>query len=277
MSPLPRAAVRSVPIARAAALLAAGMLLLGCPAVYPEIGTRTRSVRATQVLDPPPPDDIRWIQFASAKIPEKRRDGEAWRAGGKPPDPYAKLLVNGKELIRTPVQSGTFAPTWPTGPKGNFQIGAQDKLRVELWDATGIADAPIGIQEIGHPSDDALANQQITVDFDAGGQVVITFQRAHALLGLGLWFELRSESCYITRMLEGSPAERAGLQPLDEVLKLGDRDVSKMSSDEVRSAFNAVPAGGLAMTVKHANGATLIVTLKEGPIYPVFDQFGSVD
>jgi PDZ domain-containing protein/C2 domain-containing protein len=265
-------------LSRALLAAAAGALLTGCPAVYPELDTRIRHAREGQALDPPPPEGLRWIRFLSAKIPKRRRDGRTWgSAFGKLPDPYAKLLVNDKEVLRSPVESGTLSPTWPGGPKGNVRIGPDDKLRVELWDANPINDKPIGIAELGRPSEDALANQQIVVDFDGGAELTLAFQPAHALIGFGLWYELRSESCFVTRMLEGSPAERAGLVPGDEVVRLGDRDVRGMSPDEIRSAFNGVPASGLPITLKHAGGATLAITLKEGPIYPTYDKFGSVE
>src|SRR4051812_45930067 len=97
--------------------------LAGCPAVFPELGTRTRSIPPGQPLDPPPPAELRWLRVLSARVPDKTRGGRPWQTNGKAADPYAKVFVNDKEVFRTPVQSNTLEPTWPNGPKGNFKIG----------------------------------------------------------------------------------------------------------------------------------------------------------
>lgn len=258
-------------------MAAAPVCLGGCPAVYPEISTRTRKVTEGQELDPPPPEDLRFLKFVSGRVPPRARDGRTWdQVLGSLPDPYAKLLVNGQEILRTPTQSDTLEPTWPGAPSGNFRIVPGDKLRVELWDSNAMTDLPIGVREIGRVSDEHRMNKQIRVELEGGGELVVAFEPARAIFGLGLWFELRTTSCYITRMLEGSPAERAGVQAGDEVLRIADRDVSAMSAGEVRSAFNSVPSTGIPLVLRHPDGATLTITLKEGPIYPKFGE-GKVD
>lgn len=259
-----------------ALLFVAVIALAGCPAVYPELGTRTRPIPAGIALDPPPPQELRFLRLVSGKVPPKRRDGQPWQGNGKA-SPYAKLILNGTELFRTNVQSDTLEPTWKDAPHGNFKIAPTDKLRVELWDSNAINDKPVGVKDLG-PIDDLQPYEgQLRVEYESGGEVLLTFEPAHAVNGLGLWFELRTDSCGITRLLEGSPADRAGLKPGDEVLKISGRDVKSMTADEVRSLFNAVPFDGLKIMIKHSGGPVTEVTLKEGPIYPTFSQFGAVD
>jgi hypothetical protein len=258
--------------------VALAALAAGCPAVYPELPTRMRKVLAEQALDPPPPSDMVWLKFESARIPERTRGGKTWdEAFGKKPDPHAKLFINGKEVLKTEPQANTLEPTWPNSPRGNFRIEEGDKLRIELWDSNAVNDKPIAVRDVGHPGDDARMSRKIRVEFDVGGEIVLAYEPARAMLGLGLWYELRTEACFITRMLEGSPAERAGLLPGDEVIKLGTKDVKTMSPDEVRTAFNGVPSTGLPLTVKHADGTILSVTVKEGAIYPPYDQYPNLD
>lgn len=265
-----------------ARVLASGILaigLAGCPAVFPEIGTQMHHPPQGMPLEPPPPPELRWLKFTGAKIPEKTRDGRSWGQsfGGKLPDPYAKLFVNDKEVMKTPIQGQTLEPTWPDGPKGNYVIKADDKLRVELWDSHAINDQPIGVKDVGKINDDMLMNHAIRIELEGGGELTLALEPAHAMTGLGLWVELRNDSCFVTRMIAGSPAERAGLKALDEVTSINKKPVKKMTPDEVRSVFNAVPPDGLALGIKHEDGSTLAVTLKEGPIYPVSEQFGPVD
>lgn len=259
-----------------AILLLLATALAGCPALYPELSTRTRPVVSGQVLDPGPPAELRWMRFLSARVPERTRDGRPWGPSGKP-SPYAKLLRNGKEVFRTQTESNTFEPTWPQGPRGNFPVMGADRLRVELWSSAALNDKPIAGRDIGSPGDQEALDKEIRVVFDDGAEVVLAFEPAHAVVGLGLWYELRTAGCAVTRLLQGSPAERAELKPGDEVLKIGGHDVKVMRPEEIKSAFNAVPLEGLLLSIKHANGVVADVTLKEGPIYPTYEQYGNVD
>ena len=47
-----------------------------------------------------PPPELRWIRFLAGTVPERTRDGRSWQKNGKLADPYAKLIVNGKELLK---------------------------------------------------------------------------------------------------------------------------------------------------------------------------------
>ena len=42
------------------------------------------------------------------------------------------------------------------------------------------------------------------------------------MFGLGLWFELRNDAANITRFVQGSPAERAGLQKNEQILSINE-------------------------------------------------------
>jgi hypothetical protein len=268
------------PVARAFAAAILGALLAalpGCPAVYPELGTRTTKVASDHAVDPPPPADLHWIRFTSAEVPPRTRDGRSWSKGDKMPDPYAKLLVNGQEILRTNVQSSTLKPTWPDGPRGNFRLAPTDKLRVELWDKNALNDRPIGVRDVGRPTEEMRQSRAIRVELEGGGEVVLAYEPAHPVLGLGLWYELRNDACFVTRLLEQSPAARGGVEKGDEVVKLGGKVVKSLGPDDVQSLWNAVPLAGLPVTVRHASGATQDAVLKEGPIYPLFSQFGPID
>jgi hypothetical protein len=262
---------------RVAGLAAIAAMLTACPAVYPELGTRTTKVASDRPVEPPPPKELRWLRFVSAEVPPRTRDGRTWSKGDKLPDPYAKLFVNGVEVMRTPVQSSTLKPTWPDGPRGNFRIEPADKLRVELWDKNALNDRPIGVRDLGRASEESRQTQQIRVELEGGGEVLLAFEPAHPVLGVGLWYELRNDSCFVTRLLEQSPAARAGVEKGDEVLKIGGKDVKSTTPDDVQSRWNAIPMAGLPVTVRHAGGATMDVVLKEGPIYPLYQQFGPID
>lgn len=258
-------------------LLVALLGALGCPAVYPELSTRLRAPAPGQVLEPPPPEDLRWIRFRSGRIPERTRDGRPWdQVLGSLPDSYARLLVNGKEVLRTKVQADTLEPSWPDSPGGNFVIKPDDRLRVEMWDSNTLNDKPIGIRDLRITAEQR-AQGLIEVELEGGGRVELSFEPAHARVGLGLWYELRTGTVFISRIAPGGPAERAGVQRGDEVLAIGGREVRKMTPNQVRSVFNAVPITGIVLLLKHPTGSTETVTAVEGPIYPTFEQYSGVE
>jgi hypothetical protein len=251
-------------------------LLAGCAAIYPELETRTHPIPPGQSVDPPPPANLKWVRFVSGLLPDHTRDGRPWQPDGQA-TPYARLWINGKEALKTPVEHGTLAPTWPDGPKGNFRINPEDHLRIELWNLDPVVDKPVIIRELGVPPEERLQDKVIRIEEDTGARIILAFEPAHALGGLGLWYELRERGCAITRILYDSPAERAGLKPADDVIKIGTKEVKFMSPQEVQSAFSAVPVHGLALVVKHPDGTVLDVVVKEGPIFGHFDQVGNLE
>jgi hypothetical protein len=258
------------------ALLAA--LVTGCPAVFPEIGTRLKVAPKDAVLEPPPPDTLVWLRFTGAVVPEKTRDGRKWdQVLGSLPDPYAKLYVNGAELFRTTVQSDTLTPDWPDAPHGNWELPPGAKLRVELWDNSPINDAPIGIKDFTRPASEQLIEGKYRIELKGGGEVTLAFEPAHPMFGLGFWFELRNDSAYITRFVEGSPAERAGMKKGDQILGIGGKKVAEMKPDDVRSLLNSAPVSGIDLELRRPDGTTVTVNVKEGPIYPTFGEFGQID
>lgn len=261
-----------------AVLFLAATFVTGCPAVYPEVGTRLKVAPKNAILEPGPPELYFWMRVVEARVPEKTRDGRNWdQVLGSLPDPYAKIIVNGAELFRTTVQSDTLTPTWPDAPRGNWEIPKGAKLRVELWDSSPINDAPIGIKEFGRPTPDELVEGRYHTELNGGGEITIAFEPAHPMFGLGFWFELRNDASFITRFMPGSPADRAGLQKGDEILSINGQKVSGMSGDAVRSILNSAPVSGLDLELKRPDGTTVKLNVKDGPIYPTFAEYGQLD
>ena len=258
------------------------LLTLSCRSVlYPELKTALKHPAEPSAdarpLDPPPPEDLRWVRFVSAHLPAHTRDGRSWEATFGQVDPYAKLVINNREVFRTASASNTLEPTWPGGPQGNIVVRPQDKIRIELWDHGMLRDAPIGVREVGRPTEEHLSARQIRIDFEFGGSITLAFEPAHALLGLGLWYELGNDTCTITRVIERSPAERAGIQKGDRLVQIGGQSVAAMSLESLQSALNAVPLDGVPMVFQRAAGASISVTLREGPSYPTLSSFGNVE
>lgn len=276
--PLPRATRRETLLA-ALAMASAGAASIGagsgCAAIYPELGTRTDPAPAGR-LDPPPPDDLRWLAFESAEIPATTRDGRKWgRSGEGLPDAVARLFVNDAEVLRSEPAPKTLNPRF-TGRWRNLPLKLGDRVRVELWDSDPLNDRAIGKQST-RVTPEMLSDGRWRASFDMGGSVTLVVQPAHALWGLGFWYELRQGAARVTRLYAHSPASRAGLRKGDAIVAIGPTDVAVMTADEVRSAINAPPPDGLVLTVRHADGATLEAKVVPGPIYPTFAEHGPID
>jgi hypothetical protein len=250
--------------------------ILACSAVFPELQAPVRVPRPNEVE--PPPAGLKWLAFKGATVPEQTRDGRKWGSdlGKGGPDPYAILYVNGKPLLKTSTHANTLQPTWPDGPAGNFYIAPTDRFRVELWDSNPINDHPIGIKDIKEVSDDDERRSEIDVECDTGARVKVAFEPAHSRLGLGFFYELRVGEIVVTRVYKESPAARAGMKPGDQITMLDNKAVSEMKTGEVQSTINTPHLEGMPTKIRHPNGQEVVVTLKEGAIFPLFSEMGTL-
>jgi hypothetical protein len=247
--------------------------------VYPEISTPLRKPPPGFVLKPPPPKDLFFIRFDGAVIPKKTRDGRQWDSvGGEAPDPYAKMLVNGNELILTPVQSDTLTPTWPEQEPGNYRIRPTDEVRVELWDSNPLTNLPICTEKLRDLAGEATADQPYTeIQCDNGGRVRLVIEPAHGRIGLGFNYELRTGGAVVSEVIRESPAGRAGVRAGDELLIVQGALVRTMEEGRLQSLVNSNAALGLKITFGQENGKKQEITLRDGSIYPRFDEGLAID
>lgn len=254
-----------------AAVVSLALVALGCSAVYPELSSPLRTPPPGFHLDPPPPSNLFYLRFAGADIPAKTRDGRQWDSiGGSAPDPYAKLIVNGKDLLVTSVQSDTLHPTWPDQERANYRIQPSDSLMVEVWDSNPINNHPICHEKVESFQDFLQGDEpELEVECESGGRVRLLVEPAHAEFGLGLSYELRTDQAFVTRVLAESPASRAGLKSGDEILSAQGQPVKTMEQGKLQSLINANASIGVKLEVRSEHGAPRQVTLKDGPVYPV--------
>lgn len=263
---------------RISVVLGLAAALAGCPAVYPEVSTPLRAAVEGQALVPAPPPELRFLTFRRASIPALTRDGQRWGSELSPslPDPYAKLLLNGVEILRTTVQRSTLAPTWPGAPGGNFRIGPDDKLRIELWDARVINDHPIGIRNMGKLDSDVDALPELDVECESGARVVLGIEPAHGFIGYGLNYELRTYDAYVTKVLAESPAARGGILVGDRLEALDAKPVRTMDPLQLKNEFAVPRKDAMAVAVRHEDGSQVHVQLKLGAVYPLYSEYGAM-
>ncbi|HEX3774166.1 MAG TPA: PDZ domain-containing protein [Polyangiaceae bacterium] len=255
------------------AFLVGVALTAGCGAVYPEIATPVHPA-GTRQLNPPPPEDIVFLKFAGAQIPTRTRDGRQWDSvGGSAPDPFAKLIIDDKEILITPVQANTLTPTWPDQKVGNYRLPRNLPTRVELWDSNPIDNHPICLESINDILGEASTEKDVEIDCDSGASITLTVQPAHAKFGIGLYYELETYDIFVTRVVGESPAARAGLKRGDQIQKIQGKAVKEMDEESARSLINSNTSTGVTLTIKHAQGGAVDdVTLKDGPMYPTIDE-----
>jgi hypothetical protein len=251
---------------------------LGCGAVYPQLSTPVRTPPAGAVLTPPPPDELLFVKFSGAVIPTRTRDGRQWDSvGGSLPDAFAKLLIDGKEILLTPVQSNSLKPSWPDQRKANYNIRVGAAVRVELWDSNPINNSPICVSDVPSLHSEAVSEGPLQIQCNSGAEIDLIVDPAHGRLGLGLFYELRREEVVVTRVLRESPAARLGLARGDQLLKIQGKVVKTMADGEAQSLINANAATGVSLLVRKADKSEVELNLKEGAIYPVVDEGVPVD
>jgi hypothetical protein len=252
--------------------------LLGCGAVYPQLETPVRNPPAHVVLVPAPPEDLLFLKFGGAVIPSRTRDGRNWDAvGGSLPDAFAKLIVDGKVVLETPVQSNTLTPTWPEQRRANYHVRMGASARVELWDSNPINNHPICQADVPELHGEVSTELPVQVNCNSGAELKLIVQPAHGKLGIGLFYELQREEVVVTRVLSESPAARAGLSRGDQLLKIQGKAVKTMADGEAQSLINANAVTGVHLLVRRRDRSEVELTLKEGALYPVFGEGVDVD
>jgi hypothetical protein len=253
-------------------------VLCGCGAVYPQLETPLRQPPKQALLAPPPPEDLLFLKFDGATIPRRTRDGRNWDdVGGSLPDAFAKLIVNGKVILETPVQSNTLTPTWPDQKKANYHVPNGASAKVELWDSNPINNHPICVSELPDLDNNVSLEGPLPINCNSGAELRLVIQPAHARVGLGLAYELRQEQIVVTKVLRESPAARAGLVNGDMVLKIQGKDVKSMADGEAQSLINANAQSGVTLLIRKLDKSENELTLKEGPIYPAVDEGVPID
>lgn len=254
------------------AVAPAAFVLAACGAVFPEIIPPVKAPPAGRELAPPPPADLLFVTFLGAEIPDKTRDGRKWDSmGGAAPDPFAKLFVDDKEILATPVQSDTLKPTWPDQKHANYTISSSAKIRIELWDSNTLHNNPICLKTL-HDLPEQAGPQPVLIDCDSGAHVTLRVEAAHARWGLGFSYELRTVGIAVTRVLRYSPAKRAGLVAGEEITEIQGKQVAKMEEGEPQSLINANAQTGLDLVLRAPDHTERKVKLTEGVIYPVVDE-----
>lgn len=246
-------------------------LMLACAAIYPEIRTPTGPPPNTEAPRPPPPDDYVYLYLKAARVPSQTRDGRKWGGGEGLPSTYAILFLDGTEIARTSVQPNTLEPTWPDQKKANYKVEEKTRLRIEVWEDHGLFPHPICLTEVQNLPN-YLDAGETEINCEGGAELTLAVEPAHARWGLGFYYELRTTSAYVTRVIAASSAGRAGLKPGDQILSIMGHSVAKIDNGELQSLIRSNSTTGIRLKVSSNNGPPRKVYLKDEAIYPLVDD-----
>jgi carboxyl-terminal processing protease len=70
-------------------------------------------------------------------------------------------------------------------------------------------------------------------------------------VGIGAYIDVRDEMPLIVRPIEGSPAERAGLRPDDQILRVDGQDVRGITVDELQAKIRGLEGTPVTLTIRH--------------------------
>ena len=247
-------------------------ILGGCAAIYPEISTPIGPPPNENAAKPEPPDDYAYVYFKSARMPTSTRDGRPWgKDKNSLPSPYAILYLDGVEISRTEIEENTLEPTWPHQKKANYRVGDKSHIKVEIWDDHGLFPHPICQKELRN-----LANYidigEAEVDCNGGASFTLAVEPAHAFWGLGFYYEFRTNSVVISRVIEASTAGRVGLKPDDQIVSVMGKPTSQLDNGEVQTFIRVNAASGLKLKVRTGDDPPRSVTIKEQAMYPLAEE-----
>jgi hypothetical protein len=167
------------------------------------------------------------------------------------------------------VQANTLNPTWPDQPRVNYRVAPRAEIRIEVWDSNSISNHPICLRTISAANRD---DRRHLLECDSGATVNLVLEPGRAKLGIGLFYELRSERVFVTRVVRESAAARAGLVKGDEIQSVQGRPVRSLPDGGVQSLINSYARSGLELGIKKPNGEELTLKLREEAMYPTVDE-----
>ena len=87
-------------------------------------------------------DSTWYFAVQSATINPTKPDGSAWETDGSAPDPFARVTLNGAEVLSTHTLANTFTPEWGDTSVGT-DVNPGMSVLVDVIDSDPAGDEPI--------------------------------------------------------------------------------------------------------------------------------------
>ena len=241
----------------------ASTLLLGC--AYPRRSTPLGTVSSEAAKNIAAPPNLWRLVLVRADVPPRQRSGLAWDEDPGP-DPYLKVIVEGRELWESPVIQNNIHPEFNASPPKNFAFSPDSKVRLELWDKDGVSADPIGIYE-GRAFGQAIVGAPTTVKLEGGATVTLKVDRPIPHYGSGIAsYEIRKRALLLVKVVPNSPAARAGLKAGDRITAIGGKLIDDLPGGQAESALAQAGQSGAELTVEKG-GSYRQVKLDDGYVW----------
>ena len=251
---------------RTALLVLCAVLCVAC--AYPRRATVAHPAPIASVKSSDYPEGLWTLRILGAELPERKPGGLPWDSDGTPPDPFVRLWIDKRLVWESPTLENTRKPEWNVTLPRNISVPSGATFRLEVWDRdTAVSADPAGyIQRSGLPETalpDAVA--RLTLDNLANLSIVVSAPRAHR--GVGLRYEVRSDSLVVLEVDALSPAARAGIRVGERVVAIGPQRVSELGGDEASSDLSLAADRGHVLTIADEQGKERQVSLDKGFIW----------
>jgi hypothetical protein len=215
------------------------------------------------------PDHLWSFKFVDAQLPETKGGGLAWDSDGSGPDPFVRLIIDGRVVWESPVQHDTRHPEWNVTLPRNVYVPAQANFRLELWDDDAASSDPAGsLQRSGLP-ETALPDALAHLTLDNLGVITIVVSAPRASKGLGVEYEQHSDALKVLKVEPFSPAARAGIKVGDSVVAIGDARVESLTAAKAASELSLSADRGQSMKIKDEQGKERDITVDRGYLWLV--------
>lgn len=241
--------------------------VIGC--VYPRRSTSLSPVqRPDASASITAPEDVYQLTIVEAQVVPQRRGGLPWDDGGGGPDPFVRVFRGEEMIFETPVINDSNAPRWNASVPANVRVTSTVALRFEVWDRDDIGADPIGIyRNTGRPSA-AVLDADARLALEGGNYLTVRFAGPRPHRGVGIEeYELRPDALVVMRVMPHSPAARAGLEPGDRIVRIGERSVSSMNGAEAASELSMAVSRHHTLGVIGADGRERSVDLDRGFVW----------
>jgi PDZ domain len=199
------------------------------------------------------PEGLYSIRLIGAELPAFKGGGLAWDSDGTGPDPFMRLLLDGRVVWESPPQENTQRPAWNVTLPRNIHVSTTTKFRLELWDEdTGNSDPAGAVTRAGLP-ESALPNAVARLTLDNFGTISITISEPRASRGVGLRYEERSDGFFVLEVEPFSPAGRAGIRAGDLIVGIAGARVDDLGGDRASSQLSLASDRGSTLTVSTAD------------------------
>jgi hypothetical protein len=248
-------------------LVGLGLIALGpgSGCAYPRRATPLQAVSPELARTAEPPEHMWRFVLVRADIPPQKRSGLPWDDDGKP-DPYLKLVVDGRKVWESPKLENELHPRFDASPPYNLALDRHKRIRLELWDADGMAADPIGIYE-GRALGDAIVGANTTIKLEGGATVTVRVEPPQPHQGTGIaLYEVRKNALVVLKVVPNSPAARAGLSAGDRITAVNGKLVDHFEPGQAESALALAAQQASELTVER-DGNYRRVTLDGGYVW----------